>query len=499
MLLGIDVGTTGAKAMVFTPEGEVKGYAFEEYGIIYTPEGYAEQDAEDVWQAAKRVIKRAASDCGREIRSISLSVQGDAVIAIDRGRRAISRAHLGMDYRGQAEAEACEKQSGAKEIFRHTGMRPHPMNTFIKILWIKNHNRELYDRTYKFVTYADFIMGKLGSDSIVIDYTMASRTQAFDLQKRIWSREILEQYGVDEMKLAFPTASGTIVGKLDRRLAEELGISEEAVLVTGGHDQTCAAIGAGITREGMALDSHGTAEVISTVLGSPRVGDVMYDSFYPCYIHALPEMYFTFSLNHTGGALLKWFAEEYCLADRREAEKADKGLYEYIIERMPEAPSPVMFLPYLNGSGTPTCDLKMKGAILGLTMASDRYDIAKAVLESLCYEMRLNLGQMKEAGIHVEHVRCVGGGARSPIGLQMKADIMGIPVTTLKVREAACFGAAIVAGRAAGIYRGTEDIDRLVKTDRVYEPRESVQKQYEERCRIYQGLYGTMRETMYRL
>lgn len=269
--------------------------------------------------------------------------------------------------------------------------------------------------------------------------------------------------------------------------------------MTGGHDQTCAAIGAGITREGMALDSHGTAEVISTVLGSPRVGDVMYDSFYPCYIHALPEMYFTFSLNHTGGALLKWFAEEYCLADRREAEKADKGLYEYIIERMPEAPSPVMFLPYLNGSGTPTCDLKMKGAILGLTMASDRYDIAKAVLESLCYEMRLNLGQMKEAGIHVEHVRCVGGGARSPIGLQMKADIMGIPVTTLKVREAACFGAAIVAGRAAGIYRGTEDIDRLVKTDRVYEPRESVQKQYEERCRIYQGLYGTMRETMYRL
>lgn len=201
MLLGIDVGTTGAKAMVFTPEGEVKGYAFEEYGIIYTPEGYAEQDAEDVWQAAKRVIKRAASDCGREIRSISLSVQGDAVIAIDRGRRAISRVHLGMDYRGQAEAEACEKQSGAKEIFRHTGMRPHPMNTFIKILWIKNHNRELYDRTYKFVTYADFIMGKLGSDSIVIDYTMASRTQAFDLQKRIWSREILEQYGVAETLL----------------------------------------------------------------------------------------------------------------------------------------------------------------------------------------------------------------------------------------------------------------------------------------------------------
>lgn len=499
MLLGIDVGTTGAKAMVFTPEGEVKGYAFEEYGIIYTHEGYAEQDAEAVWRVTKRVIKKAAFDCGGEIKSISLSVQGDAVLAIDRDRRAISHAHLGMDYRGQAEVEACERQSGAKEIFRHTGMRPHPMNTFIKILWIKNHERELYDRTYKFVTYADFIMGKLGSDSIVIDYTMASRTQAFDLQKRTWSEEILKQYGVDEAKLAFPVASGTIVGKIDRKLAEELGISGDAVLVTGGHDQTCASIGAGIIREGMALDSHGTAEVISTVFESPRLGDVMFESFYPCYIHGLPEMYFTFSLNHTGGVLLKWFAEEYCIADRQEAEKEGKGLYEYIISRMPEDISPVMFLPYLNGSGTPTCDLKMKGAILGLTMASDRYDVARAVLESLCYEMRINLEQMKQAGIHVDHIRCVGGGARSPKGLQMKADIMGIPVTTLKVREAACFGAAIVAGRATGIYRGLTDIERLVRADMVYEPREAVQRQYEERYRIYQGLYGAMRETMYRL
>lgn len=499
MLLGIDVGTTGAKAMVFTPEGEVKGYAFEEYGIIYTPEGYAEQDAEAVWQAAKRVIKKAVSGCGGEVKSISLSVQGDAVIAIDRSRKAISRAHLGMDYRAKTEVKECEEQFGAKEIFRHTGMRPHPMNTFVKILWIKKHDRRLYDRAHKFVTYADFIMGKLGSDTIVIDYTMASRTQAFDLKNRTWSKEILEKYGVDEAKLAVPAASGVIVGKIERKLAEELGISKEAVLVTGGHDQTCAAVGAGIIREGMALDSHGTAEVISTVFEAPKLGDVMFESFYPCYIHALPEMYVTFSLNHTGGALLKWFAEEYCLTDRQEAEREGKGLYETIIARMPQDISPVMFLPYLNGSGTPTCDLRMKGAVLGLTMSTNRYDIARAVLESLCYEMRINLNQMQKADIHVENIRCVGGGARSPLGLQMKADILGIPVTTLKVREAACFGAAIVAGRAAGIYRGTKDIERLVQTDVVYEPRMDMQKKYEERYPVYQGLYAAMRDTMYRL
>lgn len=498
MLLGIDVGTTGAKAMVFDADGIERGYAFEEYGIFYTPEGYAEQDAEYVWDVTKRVIGKAVRESGRKIKSISLSVQGDAVIAIDTRRKAISRAHLGMDYRGKEETKYCEQISGAKNIFRMTGMRPHPMNTLIKILWIKNHAPDLYEKAYKFVTYADFIMGKLGSDAIVIDATMASRTQAFDLRTGTWSEEISGQYGIEKEKLGSPVASGEIVGTIDKHLAEELGISKGAVLVTGGHDQTCAAVGAGIIREGMALDSHGTAEVISTVFEKPRLNDVMFESFYPCYLHALPNMYFTFSLNHTGGALLKWFAEEYCIADKEAAHKKGKGIYEYLIGNMPQGVSPVMVLPYMNGSGTPTCDLRMKGAILGLTMSTNRYDVAKAVLEALAYEMRLNLEQMERAKIRVNEIRCVGGGARSPYGLQLKADIMGIPVTTLKVREAACFGAAILAGCGVGIYGGKTDIKTLVKTETVYEPEEQGNK-YGERYEVYKNLYADIRQIMYRI
>lgn len=497
MLLGIDVGTTGAKAMVFSLKGEALGYAFQEYGIQYTKEGYAQQDAEEVWEITKQVIRKAVGEAKTSIQAISLSVQGDAVIAVDQNRCAISPAHLGMDYRGQEEARKCGECLGDREVFSRTGMRPHPMNTFIKILWIQKHDPVLYEKTWKFVTYADFILGKLGSDEIVIDYTMASRTQAFSLKEKSWDREILDFYGVPEAKLGRPVPAGTTVGKIQPKLAEELGIDPAAVLVAGGHDQVCAAIGAGLVREGLALDSHGTAEVISTVLGEPKVNDVMFEDYYPCYMHGLPNQYFTFALNHTGGVLLKWFAEGFCQEDRRAAEEEGRGLYDYLISRMPKGLSPVVVLPYLNGTGTPACDLKMKGGILGLTMSTDRFDIGKGILEALAFEMRWNLEEMARAGVRIDNVRCVGGGARSGTGLQLKADILGMPVATLAIRESACFGAAILAGRGLGVYQNISDLEKMVQVKEIYEPDPVRQDLYEKRYHFYRGLYGNLRHTMY--
>lgn len=499
MLLGIDVGTTGAKAMLFAPDGKALGYAFQEYGIQYTKEGYAQQDAEKVWEITKRVIQKAVKEAAMPIKAVSLSVQGDAVIAVDRNRHAISSAHLGMDYRGQEEARQCGEDLGEKWIFQKTGMRPHPMNFFIKILWIQKHDPNLYERTWKFVTYADFLLGKLGSDDIVVDYTMASRTQAFELKEKVWSKEILGAYGISEEKLGRPVPSGTVVGKIRRELAEELGISQDALLVAGGHDQVCAAIGAGITYKGMALDSHGTAEVLSTVLEEPKLNDVMFKGYYPCYIHGLPGQYFTFALNHTGGGLLKWFVEGFCQKDRELAEKGGGEVYDYLISRMPEGVAPVVVLPYLNGSGTPACDLEMKGGILGLTMATDRFDIGKGILEALAFEMRWNLAEMRKAGVQITDIRCVGGGARSSEGLQLKADIMGVPVASLKIREAACFGAAILAGKGLEIYRGIKEVGGLVQVKEIFEPCLPRHKAYESRYHLYRELYDSLRQAMYDL
>ena len=497
LLLGIDVGTTGAKAAVFDENGCQKGYAFEEYDVICPGPGLFEQDAEKVWSITKSVIGKAVDTIGQQISAMSLSVQGDAVIAINQNRTAISPAYLGMDYRGTKETKDCIELFGDRYLFQLTGMRPHPMNTLIKILWIKNNLPDLYENAYKFVTYADFILGKLGSDDIVIDYPMASRTMAFDIHFLQWSGEILGKLNISEKLLGKPVPSGKVVGKINQELASELNINSNALLITGGHDQTCAALGAGIIQENMALDSHGTAEVISTAFPQLQINDIMYQGYYPCYIYTVPNMYFTFSLNHTGGILLRWFVENFCYEDAVQAENTGKQLYDYIINRMKDGPSPLLVLPHFNGSGTPTCDIHSKGAFLGLTMATTRYDIAKAIIESLSYEVRINLDTMRKAGIQINHLRSVGGGARSTIGLQNKADILGIPVSTLKVREAACLGASMLAGIATGVYKNAKDASNIVSISDTYYPRSDIHSQYNQKYDTYSSLYGLLKDLRY--
>lgn len=494
LLLGIDVGTTGAKAAVFNESGIQLSYAFREYGFRCPQPGHAEQDAEEIWNITKEVIRQAGNSIEDTIAALSLSVQGDAVIAIDKNRNSISTAYLGMDYRGIEESQYCEETYGDSRFYKKTGMRPHPMNSIIKILWIKNHLPDLYEKAYKFVTYADFIMGRLGSDEIVIDYSMASRTMAFDLKERRWSKEILEHLGLDTEKLALPVPSGIVVGRLTSKTAAELGLCTGTLLVSGGHDQPCAALGAGILQENTALDSHGTAEVVSAVFTKPSLNDTMFSSYYPCSIYTIPELYFTFALNHTGGMSLKWYIENFCRKDLLDCSKTGKQIYEYVFEHFNSKLSSVMVLPHFNGSGTPTCDLASKGAFLGLTMSTDRFDVAKSIVESLSYEVKINLGKMKEAGITIDRLRAVGGGARSPLGLQNKADILGIPVSALRVREAACLGAAMLAGLAAGAYHTPEDLAAVVSLETTYYPDAGTSTLYQERFCIYSTLYETLQD-----
>lgn len=488
-LMGLDVGTTGAKAVVFDENGVQKGYGFQEYGITYTEEGYVEQDPEAIWQIAKMVMGQAAIGTGDKIAAISLSVQGDAVIPIDRNRMAIGPAQLGMDYRGINETKSCEEEIGGEKLFSITGMRPHPMNSIIKVLWVKNHQPDFYDRVWKFVTWSEYILAKLGSDEIVIDYTQASRTMAFDLNKKSWSEEILKGIGIDREKLATPVPSGVQVGRLYGELARELHINPSAVLVTGGHDQTCASLGAGIINENLALDSHGTAEVISALMKTPKLTHEMYNDYYPCYCSLLPGRYFTFSLNHTAGLLLKWFSENFCTGDYAEAAKKQESIYSYLFEHMPEEPTQVLVLPYMNGTGTPTCDLSQKGAFIGLTLNTSRFDLAKGIIESLSFESKLNIECLKKNGIIINELRCVGGGARNPKGLQNKADIIGMPVSSLVIREAACLGAALSAGLSIKLYHTPEEAVNVVAVKETYEPDEKKHKIYSERFELYKEMY----------
>ncbi len=493
MLLGLDVGTTGCKAAVFTPHGEIRGYGFEEYGIISTEDRMAEQDPEKVWEAVCRVLKAAFFRSGsKKIDALSVSVQGDAIIPVDCNFRPLYNAVLGMDYRSHEQATKCEELFGGKAVFEMTGMRPHPINALCKILWMREKHPQIYKKAWKITTYADYILGKLGADP-VIDYTMASRTMAFDIKNLNWSNYILERLDVSPELFSKPLPSGITAGKISKQAVSETGLPEKIALVTGGHDQACAALGAGVVKEGTGVVSTGTAEVLSTAFEKPHLNETMYRSYYPCYIFAKQNMYFTFTLNHIGGLLLRWFRDNFAFEEVEEAKKKGTDPYSEMIEKVPEGPVNLMVLPHFNGSGTPFCDMSSRGAIVGMTLATNRHHLVRAILESQTYELRINLETLNGAGISVQELNAVGGGAKSSRWLQIKADIMQNPVHTLKVKEAACLGAAILAGTACGIYSSIDQgVETTVFRDKTYYPDRERSERYNHNYSIYKEIYPSL-------
>jgi len=499
-VMGLDVGTTGVKACVFDAEGAIKGSGFREYGVLCEEPGMGEQDAAQVWALAVQALGEAIAKAQvRSIRAIGVSVQGDAVIPVDDDLTPIYNAVLGMDYRSEPQARQCAERLGERALYDRTGMRPHPMNALSKMLWLREMRPDVWKRTRRVLTYADFVNARL-CGAAVIDHTMASRTMAFDLERRAWAADLLDQLGVDPGLLSRAQPSGTTIGMLGRELCTELRITEGAQVVTGGHDQVCAALGAGVVAERRAVISTGTAQVLSCAFARRPPGDTMFASYYPCYLHAVKDLLFTFALNHAGGLLFRWYRDTLGVPEVARAQSTATDPYNAIIRLMPEGPSPLMVLPHWGGSGTPSCDLRSKGAILGLSLASTRHDIAKAILEALSFELRINCQRMREAGLRHDELVAVGGGARSEEWLQLKADILGCPLRTLAVREAACLGAGLLAGVGSGLYESADEaVGRTVKTTRVYEPNPEHIRRYDERFGLYTQLYPALREVNHRL
>jgi len=500
-LIGLDVGTTGCKAIVFTTCGEVIGEDFQEYDIDTAGDSFAEQDAEYVWTCVKKVLKgsvRAARETSpngqdNEVRAMGVSVQGDAVIPIDGQGKALAPAVLGMDYRSHLQSSRAAELCGERELFKKTGMRPHPMNSVTKMMLLKDEKKLVYESAEGLVTYADFIYGKLGAPGY-IDYSMASRTMAFSLAAYDWDPQILHALGIDKKKLSTPVASGTPIGTIDPGVAAEVGLSENVKIVSGGHDQTCAAVGAGSIFPGVGVVSTGTAEVFSVLLEKPRLDDEMYNGYYPCYCHVVPQAYFSFSLNHVGGLLLKWYRDSFCQKEAEEAQQQGKSVFSLLDERMPEGPTEVMVLPHFNGSGTPWCDMQSRGAVIGMTLNTSKYEVARAILESQTYELAINIQKILPEYEQLTEITAVGGGAKSPEWLQIKADVLAVPIKTMECSEAGCMGAAIVAGAGSGVFQSLQQgVDVMVRVKKIYRPNEKRVERYKQLFSTYQKVYPALK------
>jgi xylulokinase len=492
--IGLDIGTTNCKAVVFNSKGDILASATEEYEIIFKDNMGAEQDPETVWQKAlATLLKSIKSSRVDSIVAIGLSVQGDAVIPVGANGQTISNAILGMDYRSSPQAKSCEKIFGGFNLFKKTGMPPHPMNFITKVLFIKETRKKLFDSTEKFLTYEDFFIYKLCGVK-AIDLTMASRTMAVNITTKNWDSNILSKLHLDRSSFSDILPSATVVAELKPELRKTLGLKGKTFISTGAHDQVCAAIGAGAISENIALISSGTAEVLSVTLPTTYLNQQFYRSSYPCYHHAIPNKYFTFALNHSGGISLKWYRDNLAFPETELAKKTGRSPYSIIDSNLPASPTDIFLLPHFNGAGTPYCDPDAKAAIIGLTLATSRHHIAKALLEGLTFELKQNLDVFAQAGITFDEIRAVGGGSKSPVWLQLKADILDRPIVTLKNTEAACLGAAILAMVAVQHFESIElAVKNIIKTTKIYRPSAKNSSYYKMKFEKYKKIYPMLR------
>ncbi|MBI3912264.1 MAG: hypothetical protein HY320_15200 [Armatimonadetes bacterium] len=500
-LLGIDIGTTGCKAIVFRVDGEILGQGYQEYPLIHPQPGWVELDPRAVWAGVGMAIRAAVAQAGPRdpVRALSTSVQGEAVTPVAADGTSLDHSPVTFDARTIPYARWWEEQLGREAIFQITGMPLHPMYTINKIMWWQRERPDVFARAAKFLCYGDFALQQLGVEP-TIDYSMAGRTMAFDLRAERWSERILRLADVPPEKLAALRPSGAVVGPISRPAAADLGLPEGTLAVAGGHDQPCGALGAGISTAGIAMDATGTVECITPVFDTPVLTAGMLDNNYCCYHHVAPGLYATLAFNFSGGSLLRWYRDTLGEAEREEARVSGIDVYEIMIGKAAAGPSTVLVLPHFTMTGTPWFDPQAKGAILGLTLATGKDQILKGLLDGITYEMRLNLDRLEQAGVRVNSLRAIGGGARSRVWLQIKANIFHRPVAALNVSEAACLGAAMLAGVGAGIFASAgEAAQSLVKVTETFDPDPAEASRYEERLALYQDLYPTLSPLLHRL
>ena len=481
--LGLDIGTTRIKCGVYDESGGLLYADGCDYGIRqWEKESYL--DAEAVCECAKALLKKAYGAFAFD--SVTISSLGESFVLLGKGDELLFPPMLYTDPRGEEEAKFFSTR--AEEIFRVSGVCPQGMYSVYKLLWIKAHRPDLYGRAEKLMLVGDFVgyklTGRRGSD-----YASAARTGAFDIREKKFSAELCGLFGINEKLFSPVFPSGAAVGAIKAELLEEWGAKSPVILVAGGHDQVCAALGAGATDAGACADGMGTVECVTALYRQPCAALEMGVCGYPNVPFA-DGLYCTYLLNYSCGSLVRWWLNGLFSESEIESGKAF-GILE---KEFREEPTGLLVLPYFAGAATPYQDLSASGAIFGLRLTHTPADIYKGILEGLCMEMRLNLEETEKFGIRPQRLIAAGGGSASEKWLQIKADVTGLPVYPLASKEAGVCGAAMLGASALTGKSLSSLSEKFVKTKPPYLPCEERKAEYDKIFGRYKKLYKTAKE-----
>lgn len=497
---GIDAGTTGTKVMIFTLDGVPVSHAYREYPCTYPNVGWVEQDPWLLWKALCEASKEAIAKAGvdaKEIGSVAISSQRGTFFGVDKNWTPLHDSIVWSDGRALNEINWIADTIGAEKYHSISGAAITSLWAYAKFKWLRDHQPDLYEKTYKFVNGQEWLLHQLGSEEMFTDPSSMALHGMMDVSTLDWSDELLKAIDFDREKLPEIKPPARQVGVISKKAAELTGFAEGMPICVGGGDQQCAAVGAGVIKEGIAEITIGTSSVmvaaVDKVYDDP-LHEVLFSG------HANPGRFDMEGISYASGATLKWWRDTFGSPEKSVAAAAGIDEYEVICDMVaknaPAGSKGLLFFPFFAGQVTPYfCEIA-KGGYFGLDATHDRSCMARAVLEGVAYEMRMSIESMQRVlGKPFDIIRLSGGGSKSPLWRQIQADIYGCPVEMLKVADCGLVGAACLGATGAGIYGSlSEAVDAMVHPHGIIEPIKENVEIYNDYFEVYCDTFLALRD-----
>ncbi len=484
-LLALDVGTTALKGVLFDTDGRARAVCSREYDLLKPAPDLVELDPDTYWTAAREVIGsllRSGGVAPAQIAAVGVTSQGETLIALDKAGRPLRNAIVWLDNRSREEAAELGRLFSIDEVYRITGQQEMaPTWTATRILWLKNHEPALFARTAKFLLPADYLLYKL-TGRYATDPALNPSTLYFDLVRRTWWPEMLNALGITPSQLPDLLTPGEAAGPVSPAAAAETGLPAGIPVSGAPIDQIAGTIGAGNLEPGIVTETTGAALALCATLEKP-----LYDPLkrVGLYCHARPDRYALLPWVPTAGMAFRWLRDELGAGASYETLTAEAAA-------VPPGSEGLTLLPHFCGAGTPQMNPNARGVLWGLTLGHRRSHIVRAFLESVAFMLKENLDMLERLGTPVTEIRSLGGGAKSPLWLQIKADVCRKDILTMECEETTSLGTAMLAGVNAGLFRNLEEArDRMVRIRARLAPaagtREAYATAYQAYCDLNTG------------
>ena len=497
-LLGIDIGTTGAKTVLFDDVGRPVASAFAPWPMSMPRPAWAEQDPADWWVGVVATIREVLTASGiaaASIAAIGLSGQMHGLVLLDSRRQVLRPSILWCDQRTGDQCGWIDRTIGIDRLVASISNPALPGFTAPKLIWVREHEPEVWARARTVLLPKDYIRMRLTGE-IALEVSDASGTALFNVAQRRWADELLGDLGIPREWLPSVVGSTDVAGTITPSVAEATGLLAGTPVVGGGADNACAAVGNGVVRQGLGLVSIGSSGVVLAPSEAPRVDPGLRVH---TFNHAVPGLWYLMGVTQGAGLSMRWFRDQFAEGERREAARSGRDAYDLMAHQAASSPpgsNGVIWLPYMQGERTPHLDPDARAVLYGLSTAHTRSDVLRAIMEGVAFSLRDCLAIVGEQGVTLEQVRLTGGGARSGLWRQILADVLATELVITSSDEGPALGAALMAGVGAGMFRSLEEgCAAAVAVRERIEPEPSRKAIYNGAYELYRDLYPALKGT----